>query len=106
VREITELRITSNLDKLTKLYLSDTRQLPASEIIKLLESAPNLEEIDITDSKEPELILEWITKSKHFTKTLYVKNGSKVTEIKEPTNIAEPSNKPAKSTIDRRPQLK
>jgi uncharacterized protein YjbI with pentapeptide repeats len=94
---ITELEVTSNLDQLTHLSLKNTQELPASEIIKLLKLTPNLEEIDITGSKESKSILDWIKESKHFTKILHVEDGNITHEIKK--QMEEPSKMPTNSTV-------
>ncbi len=100
---IKELRITSTLNALRTLDLHDTQELPANEVIKLLKLAPNIEKIDITGNLESESILKWIMESKHFTKTLEIKNGDKVQIIEKQ---AEPLNTPTSPRTATESQLK
>ncbi len=73
-QKIEELDIKEGLKRLTALKLCSTENPKIA--IKLLKSAPNLKEINITNIKNPESILAWINKHPHhFTKALTIISG-------------------------------
>lgn len=64
-----------NITSLAKINLSNCRKLQPNQIINLIASCPNLEEINITGINQAELIINQIRQINNHPRRLKIKNG-------------------------------